>query len=333
MTERPRGSGRITSNCSKLFDPQGGWGLVTALAAGQQGVITTAQLLASGLSHATIHRYTEIGWLHRIHRGVYALTPIALLPPYGRRMAAVLACGPRAALSHEAAGDHIGLIASAKTRWDVTVPTRGGRAREGIQMHRSATLRRCDVTAIAGVPCTTVARTIFDLADALRSPRRVERALDQAVALGCFDLEALDEQIAHNAGRCRAARLLSRVLSDHRPGSTPTWNEIEELLLASSRRIGLPDPEVQQWLDLGDGEPMIRPDFIWRESRLIVETDGWKHHGTRGSFESDRRRDQRALVAGWSTLRVTWRQLTGERDRFEATLLAVASRGPAAIAA
>ncbi|MGO9754047.1 MAG: hypothetical protein ACLP8S_17800 [Solirubrobacteraceae bacterium] len=116
------------------------------------------------------------------------------------------------------------------------------------------------------------------------------------------------------------------MLDQHIPGSTPTWNELEETFLRLTRGIGLPDPEVQQWLDLGDGEPLIRADFLWRMQRVIVETDGYGTHGTRTSFESDRRRDQRAVAAGWHPIRITWRQLEHESQRLEKLLLAVATR-------
>ena len=109
-------------------------------------------------------------------------------------------------------------------------------------------------------------------------------------------------------------------------GSTPTWNEFEERFLALIRSVGLPDPEVQPWLELGDHEPPIRPDFLWRKQSVIVETDGHKHHGTRLAFETDRRRDQRAAAAGFQTIRVTWRQLFAERERLGRTVNAIVTR-------
>jgi hypothetical protein len=241
-------------------------------------------------------------------------------------MAAVVACGPGAALSHHAAGALLNLLESHRTLTDVTVPSRTGRRHAGIQIHRSSTLRPDDVTAIEGIPCTTPARTILDLAGVL-SPRRLERVLDAAEAEQVIDLDRLIDQLNRNNGRRRAAGALRRALNEHRVGSTATWNEFEERFLALSRCVGLPDPEIQPWLELGDGEPPIRPDFLWRRQRVIVETDGHKHHGTRRAFESDRRRDQRAAAAGFQTIRVTWRQLIAERDRLGRAILAIVTRG------
>ena len=271
------------------------------------------------MSSGTVARYRRDGRLHRIHQGVYALVPRELLQPLGHLMAAVLACGPRAALSHQSAASLMNLMQSHRTVVDVIVPSRAGRRREGIQIHRSSTLRPEDVRRVHGIPCTTPSRTILDLAGVLQR-RRLERLLDQAEAEELLDLGGLTDQLAHNAAHTCAAGALRRVLDEHRVGSTATDTELEELFLALSREIGLPDPEIQSWLDLGDGEQMIRPDFLWRAQRVIVETDGAKHHRSRRRFEEDRRRDQRARAAGFETIRVTKRQLTAERGRLGRTV-------------
>jgi hypothetical protein len=250
------------------------------------------------------------------------LVPPKLLTAAGHRMAAVLACGPGAALSHGSAAAQHGLTRDGPSRIDVTVPTRGGRGRPGIRIHRSSTMRPFDVTHVDGIPCTTVARTCLDLSE-LWALRRVERLLDEAVVLEVFDLSALDEQIAHNGARRRASRTLRRALTEHRPGTTATDGPIGERMLAIIRATpGLPAPEVQRWLDLGDGEPMIQPDFLWREAKVILETDGGIHRRGR-RVAADVRRDQRAARAGWHTLRVTLAQIKAEPARLSATLLAV----------
>ena len=291
----------------------------------QHGAVASVQLGALGMSAATVCKYLHVGRLHRIHQGVYSLVPQELIQPSGRLMAAILACGPGAALSHHSAGAVLNLLESHRTVIDVTVPSRAGRGRTGIQIHRSSTLTPDDVAAIDGIPCTTPARTILDLADVLRR-RRLERVLDAAEAEQLIDLNLLIDQLNRSAGRRRAAGALRRALNEHRVGSTPTWNEFEERFLALIRSVGLPDPEVQPWLELGDSEPLIRPDFLWRRQRVIVETDGHKHHGTRLAFETDRRRDQRAAAAGFQTIRVTWRQLIAERERLGRTVQAIVTR-------
>ncbi len=292
------------------------------LALAQHAVFALEQLVGLGLSARAVRTRAATARLHRIHHGVYGLAPPELLSRNGRYLAAVLACGPGAALSHRSAGALLDLVRSDAVRIDVSVATLGGRRRRpGIRVHRTATLSPADTALVNRIPCTTVGRTLLDLAGIL-DRRGIERALDQAAILELFDLTDLRDQIRRNRTR-PGASALQAVLAEHVAGSTPTWNDLEELMIDLSRKIGLPDPEVQQWLDLGDGEPPIRADFLWREQRLIVETDGYRTHGTRTSFERDRRRDQRALAAGWRTIRITWRQLQNEPQRLGRLLLAV----------
>jgi predicted transcriptional regulator of viral defense system len=303
-------------------------GLVS-LALAQHAVFSLEQVTDLGVTRQAVAARVGAGRLHRVHHGVYSLVPPQLLTLEGRYMAAVLACGPGAALSVRSAAQLLGLRATDRSRIEVTVPTPGGRRRPGIQVHRSRTLRAGDITVVRNIPCTTVARTIFDLADVVNR-RGVERAIDQAEAEEVLDVTALREQIAHNAGRSKPARVLTAVLDEHEAGATVTWSVLEELVLATSRAAGFPDPETNAWVDLRDGEPMIRADFLWRELRVIVEADGFKTHGTRRSFESDRRRDQRAKVAGFDVVRVTERQLRRERRRIAQTIAAVLSDAAAA---
>jgi hypothetical protein len=110
------------------------------------------------------------------------------------------------------------------------------------------------------------------------------------------------------------------VLNEHYVGKTPTWNDFEEAMLKIPRRVGIPDPEVNKWLILDDGEPPIKPDFMWREQKLIVETDGKGTHLTHQAFESDRRRDQRLTLLGWRVIRTTWRQLKNRPHELETVL-------------
>lgn len=297
------------------------WGSVVAVASAQHCVISRLQLLELGISPSTLSRYVAQARLHRPHRGVYALVPEPLLTPKGRRMAAVLACGEGAGLSLHSAARHRGLMDSSRTHIDVTVPSRGGRAREGIRIHRSVTLRPQDIELVDAIPCTTVARTIFDLAEVLTS-RRLERLLDEAEYQGVLDLIALDEQIEHNLGRSRAAGRLNRVIAEHRPGSSLTDGPIGEAMLALIRATpGLPVPKVQHWIDLDDGEPMIQADFAWPEAKVILETDGNQAHGKPLRTQADYRRDQRAARAGWHTLRVTRDQIRNESGRLSQTVV------------
>jgi len=162
------------------------------------------------------------------------------------------------------------------------------------------------------------------------SRRPLERAFDQADTLQVFDLNALHDQLERNHTRQAAGRV-RRLLEEHYVGSTPTQSELEEAFLALCRKLRLPAPKVSQWIDLGDGEPMIWADFVWPAARVIVETDGKKFHGTRQARERDPRRDQRATVAGWRPIRTTWRQVMRRPRELESTLVRlVGSRLPVA---
>jgi len=284
----------------------------------QHGVAGLDQITRCGISaHAVIQR-SLCGLLFRIHRGVYSLTPPELLTRDGRYMAAVLAGGPGAVLSHRSAADLLELRATDRRRIEVTIPGKARRSHRGVQVHRSRTLDPArDVTTIRGIPVTTPSRTLLDLADVLPI-RAVERALDQAEIAWRLDLGALEDQLRRNHGRHGAGRLRALLTSRREPALTA--NELEERMLAICRDAGLPAPEVNVLLVLPDGGPAIRPDFLWRGHHLIVETDGRRTHRTDWAFERDRLRDQRAMGAGWRVVRITWRQVTREPKRIGALL-------------
>ena len=293
------------------------------LGARQHAVFTPAQLAAIGIKRDTSRQRVRAGRLFRVHQGVYSLVPAALLSQSGRFLAAVFACGPTAVLSHRSAAALLDLRATDRRRIDVTVTTSGTRTHPGIDVHRSRTLAPEDITTINGIAVTTVARTLLDLAEVI--PRRgVERAFDQAEASGRLDANAIEDQLARNHGRHRA-HILKAILERAHPGHTVTASNLEEAFLALMRRTRLPEPECNALIVLPDGGEPIHGDFVWREQRLIVETDSRRHHFTTGSFEGDRKRDQRCLLAGWRVVRVTWRQVVREPARIAeliATLLA-----------
>jgi hypothetical protein len=271
---------------------------IAALAERQHGVITHRQLLRLGLSRSTIARWVREGWLHRVHRGVYAVGH-SKLTREGRYMAAVLACGDGAVLSHFSAAVLWEILPERGPRVDVTVPTAGGRGKHRLVIVHRAALTAREVMEMRGIALTKPGRTLVDLADVL--PRRtLERALDEAAYLR-LDLEALEPR----PGR-RGAGRLAAVLARHTVGSTRTRGELEERMLALCRGAGLPAPEV-------NGDVMgYEIDFVWREARLVVETDGWEAHGTRAAFERDRRRDAALVAAGWRVVRITWQRLERE---------------------
>jgi hypothetical protein len=280
---------------------------VSKLAARQHGVVEHSQLIELGMSKHTIGRWVRSGRLHRLHRGVYAVGHPRLTPE-GRFLAAVLACGPGAALSHESAAVLWGLRQPRGPRIDVTVPTRGGRSRRGVLITHRSTLEPEEVTVKDGIPVTSAARTVLDLADVLRR-RPLQRVLDEAFYLG-LDLEGLTPR----RGR-RGFGLLTAVLAEHEAGTTWTRSALEERMLTLCRRRGLPPPVV-------NGEVgRLEVDFHWPGERLIVETDAWSSHGSRGAFERDRVKDAQLVEAGWRVVRITRARLARE-PRAVAALLA-----------
>jgi predicted transcriptional regulator of viral defense system len=196
---------------------------LAALGSRQHAVFELGQVLHLGLTARAVQKRAAAGRLHRIHHRVYSLVPRDLLGRGGLYMAAVLACGPDAVLSHRSAAALHELVSSGGMKIDVTVASRSARAHAGVALHRSTTLAAADATRVQGIPCTTVARTLFDLGEVL-DRRRLERAFDQAEILEVFDLRALQDQISHNRTR-GGGRLVQAVLDEHYVGRTPTWSD------------------------------------------------------------------------------------------------------------
>jgi hypothetical protein len=291
---------------------------ISRLAERQHGVVSLPQLQFVGLSASAVRQRVAAGRLVRLHRGVYAVGH-ARLTQRGRWMAAVLAYGPQARLSHRSAGALHGIRPDNRPRIDVTLPSRSARPRPGIHAHRSTTLTQADTTTIDAIPCTTLARTLLDLSEVI-DRQRLKRAVDQAEVLRIFDLRAVEDVLSRAAGRHGAA-VLQDVLARY-DGPTLTERELEARFFGLCRAAGLPKPEVNEWIPL-DGGVTYSPDFLWRAERLIAETDGWESHGTRKAFEHDRLRDRRLSVAGWTVVRFTWRDVEQEPAEVIETLAAL----------
>ena len=290
------------------------------LAERQHGVVSLAQLESFGLTASAVRERVAAGRLGRIHRGVYAVGH-GRLTMHGRWMAAVLAYGPRALLSHRSAAGLHGIRPDNRPKTEVTVSSPSARSRPGIEVHASGTLQPADLAVVEAIPCTSLARTLLDLAEVL-DVRGVERAIDQAEVLRLFDLREVDEVLSRAAGRRGLAVLRSALARYERPSLT--HSELEELLFGLCREVGLPKPETNVWITLEGGA--VRVDFLWRAERLIVETDGWASHGTRRAFETDRRRDRRLQLAGWQVVRFTWRDLLEHPSEVVATLTGLLGR-------
>jgi very-short-patch-repair endonuclease len=295
---------------------------LAALARRQHGVVARRQLRALGISDRGVAHRVAAGRLHRIHTGAYAVGH-TVLGARGRWIAAVLACGPTAVLSHASAGALWDLRRSETGIVDVTVPGTGGRQRrEGIRIHRARSLEGQTDTK-DGIRVTTPARTILDLAATL-DRRAIERLLDRAEDLRLGGAVSFDALARAHAGHRGAHRLLA-ALDDHAPGTTLTRSDLEELFLALCRAAGLPRPRVNRHVEGPEA------DFVFADQRLLVETDSWRHHKSREAFEQDRRRDALHAAAGWRTLRFTWRQIEGEPQTVAAAVdAALGYRGASA---
>ena len=238
------------------------------------------------------------GRLHRVHRGVYAVGH-RVLRPEGHRLAAVLACGPGAVLSHRSAAAHWELLATTQERIDVTAP-RSRQGVPGIRLHTSRSLDAQDTTSHEGIPITTVHRTLLDLAATTR-PDQLERALAQAMYLQLYDQRAIDDVIARSNGHRGTTR--PQEATKQEPQVTKSMWEIRMLRLV--RQANLPEPITNRSLHAPDhGE--CKPDFYWPAHGLIVETDGWEAHRTLAAFRSDRAKDAALTAAGYKVLRFTW---------------------------
>lgn len=277
------------------------------LAARQHGVVSHAQLLSLGISSSAMAKRAKAGRLHRLHRGVYAVGH-PLLTRYGHFMAAVLSCGPGAVLSHGSAALLWALPWRESPRVEVTVPTRGGRRTRRLVVIHRAGVEPHEATTCHRIPVTSPSRTLIDLAD-YGKRRPLERALDEAAYLR-LDLSGL--RPVH--GR-RGSGLLAEVMAQHTPGSTRTRSHLEERFLAFTRRYELPRPKVNARVEA------YEVDFLWRERRLIVETDGHCAHGTRAAFERDRTKDAELTAAGWRVVRITDRRLRMQPRAVAAQLL------------
>jgi hypothetical protein len=227
----------------------------------------------------------------------------------GRWRAAVLACGPGAVLSHRDAAALHGIRPSARRRIDVTTARRGRTGPKEIDLHRVRNLHPDDVTTVDGIPVTTVARTLVDLAEVV-SREAVEKAVNEAEVRRLLDVRAVTAALARANGRRRAA-VLRRAIA-RAADTPPTKHELQRRFRRLCHDAGLPPPTEEAGITI-DGR-RIEVDFLWPDRRLIVETDGAATHMTRKAFHDDRSRDVALTVAGYRVLRFTWDDITRRPD-------------------
>jgi very-short-patch-repair endonuclease len=281
---------------------------IADLAARRHGVVTTADLRAAGLGRGAIARRVADGRLRPLHRGVFLVGPIK--DPLTDVMAAVAACGPGAAVSHHAAA----ALWAFRPPWhgpiDVTT-TRRLHPRQGIRLHRTRTL---EATRRDGVPITTPARTLLDLAAHL-DPDALARAIEEARLLRLTTPAELASLNARSSGRHGAKTLRTALTHGHEPSLTRS--EAERRFLDLVRAARLPTPETNVRI------AGYEVDFLWRDQGVVVEVDGFAYHSSREAFERDRRKDAVLQARGLRTTRVTYRQIAHESTALVATLAAI----------
>ena len=265
------------------------------------GVLSLHELRECGLSRSAVAVRVRNGRLHPMHRTVYAVGH-ANPPVEGRFLAAVKACGPGAVLSHLSAAALWGLV-----RWDhrhpeVTVIGRGTRVHHGLRVHRTRMLEPPDITRQRGIPVTSVARTLLDVASILDyEPFR--RVVRHAQALQLVGVRQLTEALARLGPR-RGTSKVARIAAT---GPAPTRSELEDALLDLLLRGGLAHPDVNVALVLA-GRRVV-PDFRWPGQRLVVEADGAAWHDNKVAREDDAERQALLEAHGERVVRVTWDQV------------------------
>ena len=291
---------------------EGGWdGTIRRIAARQKGVVTRRQLDAAGVPKHVIDRRVDSGWLIVLYRGVYAVGHLGLSRE-GELLAAVLAAGEQAVLSHASAVE-LWELAPVVARIEVTVPT--GQTGRGYRSHRSVVPAGERATK-SGIPVTSIPRTLFDMAS--RGRAQLERLHREAELKGLVSKAELEFLLACHSGE-PGTRALATVLGD-----PPTGSPLEKRFRRFLRRhrLRLPD-EVNVVMAWGEA------DCVWHDLRLCVELDGYGVHKSRSAFERDRARDRQALAAGWRIVRVTSRQLDDDPVALRRDLARIGLSDPA----
>lgn len=268
------------------------------LATIQHGVVARRQLLELGFSTSMVEHRLAKGWLRPLHRGVYALGH-EKLSMRGRWMAATLACGDGAMLSHGSAAALWGLT---RPRGPIEIVGRNWRRSPGL-MARESRVHPEDRHEIDAIPVCSVARTLLDLAG-IWDAERVERVWEEADRLGLLELRAVEQARGRATNRKGAARI--RLLAAAAREPVRTRSPLEDRFAVFCRERGLPAPVFNS--SVLDREV----DALWPRERLIVELDGFAFHGHRAAFERDRAWDAALQIAGYRVLHLTWLRLEKE---------------------
>jgi hypothetical protein len=285
--------------------------VIEEIAARQHGLVSRVQLLEAGIPAQTIDRRVANGRLRVLHRGVYQVGPVAA--PRGREMAAVLACGGNAAVSHFTAAWVHGVRPRRGPSEPVHVILTAGHCgvRAGIRAYRRR-IEGDEIVVIDRLPVTTPARMLLDLAPLL-GRRQLEKLFATAERTGIVTRDAVRSLLLRYPLARGGARLRELVMPEAEFAFTRSRGE--EVVVAMVAGAGLPAPIINGYV-LG-----FEVDLHWPDYRFILEFDGYAFHSGRAEFDGDRSRDRVLQNGGWQVLRVTWRHLRHERD---AVLVAIA---------
>jgi very-short-patch-repair endonuclease len=288
---------------------------VATLAAAQHGVVAVWQVVGLGLNADAIQYRLDMGRLHPVHRGVYAVG----YPAQTREaleMAAVLACGEGAVVSHWTAAIRWALLKPRRGPIHATAPT-DHRGHKGIKAHVGR-LHSHDKTKRDGIPITSVPRTLLDLA-AVADERILKRAVNEAERAGRLNRRAIDQLLERNPRR-KGSKALRAVIASVSPGTRRTRSDLEVAFLEMCRAFGLPRPEPNAKVE------GFEVDMYWPQARLIAELDSYEYHRTPAEFERDRRRDAHLKKKRYEVLRVSEGWLEDAPDDVAATVKALLSR-------
>ena len=270
-------------------------------AARQHGAIGHAQLADAGLSQTEIRHRVATGWLHRQHIGVFAVGHPGLTPR-GRWMAATLAGGDGAVLSHRSAAALWGIGRDGPVP-SITVPRAKRHGTRRIELH-AGRLRPDEIVLLDGIRVTSVGRTLLDLAETLPLDQLV-KAIDTATNTRRLGRGTMPSVIRQARGR-RGLKPLKAALLITRPQDVLTRSELERRALRLIDRAQLERPEVNVRLH------GYEVDLLWRAHRLVVELDSREHHGTDTALDRDTRKAGNLMAQGWRVGRLTWRQVVND---------------------
>jgi very-short-patch-repair endonuclease len=294
---------------------------VAELAERQRGVVLRSQLRALGMSDNAIAHAVRVNQLHRIFHGVYAVGR-SQIDERGRLLAATLACGSGAVVSHRSAAALLRLLDQGPVVIDVIAPSAHGRGIDGIRFHRVRPPRRDERGTVDGIPCTSPPRTLVDLAGTV-GDWRLRSCFERAAQRRVLDIPAIEASM--DPGR-RGMKSLRTLVNDWRRAAPVAKkgrlkSPLEAKVLPLLLRPDLPAPLLNAPVQIANGR--IEVDFLWPDHRFVVEADSRAFHSTPIAFERDRWRDRELLLADYTTLRVTHHEAEHEAPAVADTIAKV----------